>query len=71
MLQKNVGKKIYKTGGAQTMRISLRNKKFEKVDKIVGPGNAFVACAKKKFLEMWVLIWLQAHPKLALLRQFC
>ena len=25
----------------------LRNKKFVKVDKIVGPGNAFVASAKK------------------------
>ena len=42
-------KKIYKTGGAQTIAaFSLWNKKFEKVDKIVGPGNAFVACAKKE-----------------------
>ena len=42
-------KKIYKTGGAQTIAaIAFGTKKFEKVDKIVGPGNAFVACAKKE-----------------------
>ena len=43
-------KKIYKTGGAQTIAaLAYGTKKFEKVDKIVGPGNAFVACAKKGF----------------------
>ena len=42
-------KKIYKTGGAQTIAaLAYGTKKFEKVDKIVGPGNAFVACAKKE-----------------------
>ena len=42
-------KKIYKTGGAQTIAaLAYGTKKFEKVDKIVGPGNAFVATAKKE-----------------------
>ena len=42
-------KKIYKTGGAQTIAaLAYGTKKFEKVDKIVGPGNAFVASAKKE-----------------------
>ena len=41
-------KKIYKTGGAHSIAaLAYGTKKFEKVDKIVGPGNAFVACAKK------------------------
>ncbi len=42
-------KKIYKTGGAHTIAaLAYGTKKFEKVDKIVGPGNAFVASAKKE-----------------------
>ena len=42
-------KKIYKTGGAHSIAaFAYGTKKFEKVDKIVGPGNAFVACAKKE-----------------------
>ena len=42
-------KKIYKTGGAHSIAaLAYGTKKFEKVDKIVGPGNAFVACAKKE-----------------------
>ena len=42
-------KKIYKTGGAHTIAaLAYGTKKFEKVDKIVGPGNSFVACAKKE-----------------------
>ena len=42
-------KKIYKTGGAHTIAaFAYGTKNFEKVDKIVGPGNAFVACAKKE-----------------------
>ena len=42
-------KKIYKTGGAQTIAaLAYGTKKFVKVDKIVGPGNAFVAFAKKE-----------------------
>ena len=41
-------KKIYKTGGAHTIAaLAYGTKKIEKVDKIVGPGNTFVACAKK------------------------
>ena len=42
-------KKIYKTGGAQSIAaLAYGTDKFERVDKIVGPGNAFVACAKKE-----------------------
>ncbi len=42
-------KKIYKTGGAQTIAaLTYGTKQIEKVDKIVGPGNAYVACAKKE-----------------------
>ncbi len=42
-------KKIYKTGGAQSIAaFAYGTKNFEKVDKIVGPGNAFVAGAKKE-----------------------
>tara|TARA_Y100000816_G_scaffold290334_1_gene278758 strand:+ start:851 stop:2149 length:1299 start_codon:yes stop_codon:yes gene_type:complete len=42
-------KKIYKTGGAQSIAaLAYGTKKFEKVDKIVGPGNVYVASAKKE-----------------------
>ena len=42
-------KKIYKTGGAHSIAaLTYGTKNFEKVDKIVGPGNAFVAHAKKE-----------------------
>ena len=42
-------KRIYKTGGAHTIAaLAYGTKKFEKVDKIVGPGNTFVATAKKE-----------------------
>ena len=42
-------KKIYRTGGAHTIAaLAYGTKKIERVDKIVGPGNAFVACAKKE-----------------------
>ena len=42
-------KKIYKTGGAHSIAaLTYGTKNFEKVDKIVGPGNAFVALAKKE-----------------------
>ena len=42
-------KKIYKTGGAHSIAaFAYGTKNFEKVDKIVGPGNTFVACAKKE-----------------------
>jgi len=42
-------KKIYKTGGAHSIAaLTYGTKNFEKVDKIIGPGNAFVAFAKKE-----------------------
>jgi len=42
-------KKIYKTGGAHSIAaLAYGTKTFEKVDKIVGPGNSFVASAKKE-----------------------
>ena len=42
-------KEIYKTGGAHSIAaLTYGTKTFKKVDKIVGPGNAFVASAKKE-----------------------
>jgi histidinol dehydrogenase len=42
-------KKIYKTGGAHSIAaLAYGTRTFQKVDKIVGPGNAFVANAKKE-----------------------
>jgi histidinol dehydrogenase len=42
-------KKIYKTGGAHSIAaFAYGTKTFQKVDKIVGPGNSFVANAKKE-----------------------
>ena len=42
-------KEIYKTGGAHSIAaFAYGTKIFKKVDKIVGPGNAFVAAAKKE-----------------------
>jgi histidinol dehydrogenase len=42
-------KKIYKTGGAHSIAaLAYGTQTFRKVDKIVGPGNAFVASAKKE-----------------------
>ena len=42
-------KEIYKTGGAQSIAaFTYGTKTFKKVDKIVGPGNRFVANAKKE-----------------------
>ena len=42
-------KKIYKTGGAHSVAaFAYGTQTFQKVDKIVGPGNAFVANAKKE-----------------------
>ncbi len=42
-------KEIYKTGGAHTIAaLAYGTKTFKRVDKIVGPGNAFVASAKKE-----------------------
>ena len=42
-------KEIYKTGGPHSIAaLAYGTKTFEKVDKIVGPGNKFVAQAKKE-----------------------
>ena len=42
-------KEIYKTGGAHSIAaFAYGTKTFKKVDKIVGPGNAYVAAAKKE-----------------------
>ena len=42
-------KKIYKIGGAHAIAaLAYGTKTFQKVDKIVGPGNTFVANAKKE-----------------------
>ena len=42
-------KEIYKIGGAQAIAaMTYGTKTIQKVDKIVGPGNAFVAAAKKQ-----------------------
>ena len=42
-------KKIYRTGGAHTIAaLAYGTEKIDRVDKIVGPGNAYVACAKKE-----------------------
>lgn len=42
-------KKIYKVGGAQAIAaLAFGTKTIPKVDKIVGPGNAYVATAKKQ-----------------------
>ena len=42
-------KEIYKTGGAHSIAaLAYGTKTFKKVDKIVGPGNAFVTAAKKE-----------------------
>ena len=42
-------KEIYKTGGAHSIAaLTYGTKTFKKVDKIVGPGNTYVASAKKE-----------------------
>ena len=41
---------VYKIGGAQAVAaLALGTESLKKVDKIFGPGNAYVALAKKKF----------------------
>ena len=48
-------KEIYKTGGAHSIAaLTCGTKTFKKVDKIVGPGNAFVASAKEIFGEVGI-----------------
>lgn len=44
---------IYKAGGAQAIgALAYGTQSIPKVDKIVGPGNIFVALAKKQFTDM-------------------
>ncbi len=44
---------IYKVGGAQAVAaLAFGTESIPKVDKIVGPGNIFVALAKKPFMVM-------------------
>ena len=44
---------VYKIGGAQAVAaLALGTESLKKVDKIFGPGNAYVALAKKKFLVL-------------------
>ena len=46
---------IYKIGGAQAIAaLALGTKTITKVDKIFGPGNAYVAMAKKNFSDTLV-----------------
>ncbi len=43
---------IYKVGGAQAIAaLAYGTETIKKVDKIVGPGNIFVALAKKVYLD--------------------
>ena len=43
-------KEVYKIGGAQAIAaLAMGTKTIRKVDKIFGPGNAYVASAKKQF----------------------
>ena len=45
-------KEIYKIGGAQAIAaLAFGTKKIQKVNKIVGPGNQFVAAAKKEMFR--------------------
>ena len=44
---------IYKVGGAQAIgALAYGTASIPKVDKIVGPGNIFVALAKRLFMDM-------------------
>jgi len=57
--------KVFLVGGAQAVAaLAYGTEKIPKVDKIVGPGNIFVATAKKNFFTVWlILIWLQDRRK--------
>lgn len=53
--QKQEQIEIYKVGGAQAIgALAFGTESIPKVDKIVGPGNIFVALAKKA-------VWLCKH----------
>lgn len=55
---------IYKVGGAQAIAaMAYGTESIPKVDKIVGPGNIYVALAKRQCLAMSALILLQDRVK--------
>ena len=55
---------IYKIGGAQAIAaLALGTKTIPKVDKIFGPGNAFVASAKKQFFGTVGIDMIAGHQK--------
>ena len=69
MQQKCKVKKIFKLGGAQAVAaLAFGTKTVNKVDKIVGPGNEYVALAKKEVSGVLVLTYLLARQKLLLLQ---
>lgn len=48
--------RVFKAGGAQAIAaLAYGTESVPKVDKIVGPGNAFVAEAKRQVLDLWIL----------------
>jgi histidinol dehydrogenase len=56
-------KKMYKLGGAQAIAaMAYGTQSIEKVDKIFGPGNQFVTCAKKIVNQQGVAIDMLAGP---------
>ena len=55
---------IYVMGGIQAVgAMALGTATIEAVHMLVGPGNAFVAEAKRQLFGAWALICLQARPK--------
>ena len=55
---------VYKMGGAQAIGApAYGTDTIAPVDKIFGPGNAFVNEAKDKCLAAWVLIYYPAPAK--------
>lgn len=56
--------RIFKIGGAQAVAaLAYGTESIPKVDKIVGPGNIYVALAKKRYMEMSALIPLRVPVK--------
>ena len=56
-------KKIYKLGGTAIAALAFGTETVSKVDKIVGPGNEYVALAKKEVFGDVGVDSLQAHQK--------
>jgi len=56
-------KKIYKSGGAQAIAaLAFGTQTLDKVDKIFGPGNQYVTCAKKLVSNAGIAIDMLAGP---------